>query len=88
MNPVDAVGWAASLVLFLTLGRQVWVQWRERSTEGVSGWLFVGQMTASVGFVIYSVLVDNPVFVATNCFILLIAIAGQCVYRYNRRRGR
>lgn len=86
MEPVDAVGWGASLVLFLTLGRQVFVQWRERSTQGVSGWLFIGQITASTGFVVYSFLVDNPVFVATNLFLLAIAITGQVVYRRNRRR--
>ena len=74
MEPVDAVGWGASLVLFLTLGRQVYVQWRERSTQGVSHWLFLGQITASSGFVVYSFLVDNPVFVATNLFILIYGI--------------
>lgn len=87
MEPVDLVGWGASLVLFLTLSRQVWKQWQERSTQGVSGWLFAGQITASVGFVVYSWLVDNLVFVATNLFILAIAITGQLVYRRNVRHG-
>lgn len=86
MTSVDLVGWGASLVLFLTLGRQVYVQWRERSTQGVSHWLFIGQMTASSGFVVYSILVDNPVFIATNSFILAVAITGQLVYRRNSRR--
>jgi len=27
--------------------------------SGVSAWLFAGQVAASIGFVIYSVLVDN-----------------------------
>ena len=88
MEPVDAVGWGASLVLFLTLGRQVYVQWRERSTQGVSHWLFVGQITASSGFVVYSVLVENPVFVTTNLFILAVAVLGQLVFRRNRRRDK
>lgn len=85
MALADWLGWAASAVLLATLVRQVWVQWRERSTEGVSSWLFVGQTVASVGFLLYSWLVDNPVFVFTNAAILLTAIAGQLIYRRNRR---
>ena len=81
----DAVGWAASLILIATLVRQVYVQCRERSTEGVSSWLFVGQLAASIGFIIYSVLVGNRVFVFTNCVILLTAVAGQLIYRHNAR---
>lgn len=87
ISAVDAVGWAASMVLFITLGRQVWVQWRERCTAGMSGWLFVGQMTASVGFIIYSALLANVVFIVTNAFLLSIAICGQVIYRRNVRRG-
>ena len=85
MQPEDWLGWGASAVLRATLLRQVFVQWRERRTDGVSSWLFVGQITASVGFVIYSWLVDNRVFVVTNSALLLTAIAGQLIYRRNVR---
>lgn len=88
MEPDEMVGWAASAVLLLTLGRQVYVQWRECSTAGVSSWLFIGQLTASVGFIIYSWLVGNAVFVFTNCMIALTAITGQVIYRRNRRGAR
>lgn len=85
MEPADWLGWAASAVLLVTLGRQVFVQWRERSSQGVSSWLFVGQVTASVGFVVYSWLVGNMVFVFTNVAILLTAVTGQGVQWRNRR---
>ena len=85
MQPEDWLGWGASAVLLATLLRQVFVQWRERRTDGVSSWLFVGQITASVGFVIYSWLVDNRVFVVTNSALLLTGIAGQLIYRRNVR---
>lgn len=85
MKPVDWLGWAASAVLLATLLRQVWVQWRERSTDGVSSWLFVGQISASIGFIAYSWLVGNRVFVVTNTAILLTAILGQVIYRRNVR---
>lgn len=82
------LGWVASLVLLTTLVCQVTRQWRSRSVEGVSPWLFAGQVTASTGFVIYSWLIDNWVFVVTNVAILATAIAGQVVYRRNVRASR
>jgi uncharacterized protein with PQ loop repeat len=81
----DAIGWMASAVLIATLLHQVRVQWRERSTEGVSGWLFVGQVTASAGFLTYSWLIDNTVFVLSNAVLIITALIGQWVYRRNRR---
>jgi MtN3 and saliva related transmembrane protein len=81
----DWLGWASSAVLLATLIRQVYSQWRKRSVEGVSSWLFIGQLTASTGFLIYSYLVDNWVFVFTNAALLLTAITGQLIYRRNVR---
>jgi uncharacterized protein with PQ loop repeat len=51
---VELIGWLSSGVLVLTLAQQVLKQWREDRSEGVSRWLFVGQMTASAGFTTYS----------------------------------
>lgn len=85
MSAADWIGWAASGVLIATLGRQVLVQWRERSTEGLSSWLFVGQLTASTLFTVYSVMVGNAVFVFTNSVLLLTAVTGQLIFRRNRR---
>lgn len=84
MEPVDAIGWAASLILLATLLRQVYVQWRERSTAGLSSWLFVGQCAANAGFAVYSGLIGNAVFVFTNIALLLTALVGQLIYRRNR----
>jgi hypothetical protein len=50
----EAVGWVSSAILVLTIAKQVYKQWREGSSEGVSKWLFVGQMAASLGFTVYS----------------------------------
>jgi MtN3 and saliva related transmembrane protein len=85
MQPADLVGWAASAVLFATVGRQVWKQWKEGQGEGVSRWLFIGQMTASALFLAYSWLVQNWVFVVSNFFLLLAALAGQVISTRNRR---
>lgn len=82
----DLTGWISALILILTISRQVYTQWKTRSTAGVSKWLFIGQLAASAGFVLYSFLVENWVFVATNAFMLLVGITGQLIYLRNKRR--
>jgi uncharacterized protein with PQ loop repeat len=81
----DLIGWAAAAILLLTLGRQVYTQWRDRTSQGVSRWLFVGQCAASVAFVVYSWLLGSWIFVVTNALILLTAVVGECIYVRNRR---
>jgi MtN3 and saliva related transmembrane protein len=82
----DLIGWLASAVLFATLFRQVWTQIRTRTAAGVSRWLFIGQMTASVLFLVYSVLLRNWVFSISNAVLLATAIVGQVVWVRNRGR--
>ncbi len=84
----DLVGWISALILVATISRQVYTQWRTRSIEGVSKWLFIGQLTASLGFTVYSYLLDNWVFVFANFFIFLTAVVGQCIYLRNQRSPR
>ena len=85
MNP-DVIGWLASAALLATLVRQVMTMARDQNAQGVSRWLFIGQCVASVGFIAYSLMVDNLVFVATNAAILVTAIVGQCIVA--RRKSR
>jgi MtN3 and saliva related transmembrane protein len=84
----DLIGWAASLTLVLTIGKQVHKQWKEQKTEGVSRWLFVGQLLASVLFLVYSAMVRNWVFVATNAVMLVNGFLGLWMYMIARRRER
>lgn len=85
MNP-DVIGWLASAVLLATLIRQIVATARDPDAKGVSRWLFAGQCVASIGFIVYSLMVDNLVFVATNCAILATAVVGQFVV--SRRKSR
>ena len=82
----EAVGWVSSFILVLTIGKQVYKQWQEGSSEGVSKWLFVGQMAASLGFTVYSWLVSNWVFVVTNSLMLGNALLGYGIVLHHRRR--
>lgn len=71
MHLVDMVGWLASIVLIATLIRQIYKQWRSPAEQGVSRWLFIGQISASILFIFYSYLVGNAVFIVSNALILL-----------------
>jgi MtN3 and saliva related transmembrane protein len=86
MNATEIIGWASSLILVLTIAKQVYKQWHEESSEGVSKWLFIGQMAASLGFTVYSWLVGNMVFVVTNSLMLLNALLGFGIVLRHRRR--
>lgn len=82
---IEAIGWVSSLILILTIGKQIHKQWQTRSSEGVSRWLFAGQLTASLGFTVYSLLVDNWVFVVTNGIMVANGLAGWAITARFRR---
>ncbi|CAN5144149.1 hypothetical protein BH18ACI2_BH18ACI2_03990 [soil metagenome] len=42
----EAIGWASSVILVLTISKQIYKQWKEGSSENISKWLFVGQLAA------------------------------------------
>lgn len=81
----DWIGWSASAILVATLLRQIVKQSESADQGGVSKWLFAGQCAASTGFVVYSVLVDNWVFIVTNSCVLLTAVIGQLRMTVGRR---
>ena len=85
----DAIGWISSLILIVTIAHQVAKQWRERTSAGVSTWLFVGQLAASVGFTIYSLLLRNWVFAVTNGVMVLNGLLGYAITIHQKgREGR
>ena len=81
----DLIGWASTVILLLTVGRQAWSQWKQRSAAGLSRWLFVGRSRRG-GLRGCSWLLDNYVFVVSNVFLLIIAAVGQGLYLRNSRR--
>ena len=74
----ESVGWVAAAILLVTTGRQVYSEWRSGTTQGVR-WQFIGQLAASAGFAIYSVLLKNWVFFVTSIFMLVTAGVGQWI---------
>lgn len=85
----DAIGWLSSLILLMTLSAQVYKQWKEETSKGVSKWLYIGQITADVGFLIYSWLLGSWVFVVTNILLIVSCFTGLAiVYRHRRRAQR
>ncbi len=84
----EFIGWVSSIILVVTIAKQVYKQWKEGKSEGVSIWLFVGQIAASIGFAVYSYLVWNPVFIFTNSLMVLNGIAGLSINIYLKKRER
>lgn len=84
---VEPIGWISSAILLATIAAQIVKQWQERSSRGVSRWLFIGQAVASLGFLIYSVLLRNWVFSLTNGVLLLSAIVGATLTLHFKRRA-
>ena len=84
----EAIGWASSIILLITLVKQVYKQWCEGTGEGVSKLLFVGQLLASIGFTIYSYMVGNWVFTATNGILILNNLLGLYLSFYFKRKNR
>ena len=82
----EIIGWASSLILLATLVKQVHKQWRDGTSEGISKWLFIGQLGASVGFTVYSYLVGSWVFMVTNSLLTINNVIGICLYFYFRKR--
>ena len=83
---LEIVGWASSCLLLATLIKQVYKQWKDGTGEGISKWLFVGQLAASVGFTIYSYLVGSWVFMATNALLTVNNVIGIFLYFYFKDR--
>jgi MtN3 and saliva related transmembrane protein len=82
------IGWSASAILLATILSQIVRQWKSGTSEGVSRWLFIGQMAASAGFSVYSWLVGDTVFIFTNLLMLVSAVAGLLIVLKHRRAGR
>ncbi|HJU04283.1 MAG TPA: SemiSWEET family transporter [Nitrospiraceae bacterium] len=83
----EIVGWSASLVLVVTILAQISRQWRQGSSKGVSKWLFLGQMAASAGFLVYSWLIYDRVFIFTNALMLVSALTGLAIVLRHRHKN-
>ena len=83
----EIIGWVSSIILLATLIKQVYKQWKEGTGEGISKWLFVGQVFASIGFTIYSYLVGNWVFTVTNAILTVNNFIGIGLYFYFKKKN-
>jgi MtN3 and saliva related transmembrane protein len=83
------IGWLSAAILLATVCRQVYSQWKSKASAGVSRWLFVGEISASIGFSAYSYLLHNWIFLFSNSAMLITAIVGEVIYISNRQtRGK
>ena len=73
------IGWASSALLLATLSYQIYQQWQSGQAQGISLALFGGEVAASIGFTLYSVLQRDWVFVVTNSLLVVNAVVGLWV---------
>ena len=81
----EVLGWLSSFILLLTIGKQIHKQWSEHTSTGVSKWLYIGQIAANSGFLIYSWLLGNWVFLITNLLLLGSSLVGLAIVFHHRR---
>ncbi|HEX5736335.1 MAG TPA: PQ-loop domain-containing transporter [Blastocatellia bacterium] len=80
---MEWLGWAAAVVLVITLFSQVKKNWEEKKLKGVNPLLYYGQAVASLCFALYSLSINSWVFVVTNALGFLSALVGiYLVHRY------
>jgi uncharacterized protein with PQ loop repeat len=84
MRP-EIIGWTSSVILLVTLAAQTRKLYKARSNQGVSTWLYVGELAAAIGFTVYSTLLHNAVFITTNALGVLTSLFGLAFFIRNRR---
>jgi len=84
---IEILGWASSIILLITLVKQVYKQWTDRTSEGISKWLFIGQLAASIGFTAYSYVTGSWVFAFTNAVLTINNMIGIYLYFHFKDRS-
>jgi uncharacterized protein with PQ loop repeat len=85
----QAIGWLAATILVLTIGKQVYKQWKEETSEGVSLYLFLGQLAANALFLTYASLTGDAVFIVANGLLLVTSLLGLGIkWKHTRAKRR
>lgn len=79
------VGWSASVVVVVTTIGQIYKQWQAHSSKGVSPFLFVGNVLASLLFLNYAIMIKNVVYEVTNSVMVLASVCGLALLIHQRR---
>ena len=81
----EIIGWGSSFILLLTIGKQIYKQWSEKTSRGVYKWLYIGEILANAGFIVYSGMLHNYVFLVTNALLLVSSLVGLGIVLHHRR---
>ena len=80
------IGWAASVIVLITVVAQIVKQWKSQSSKGVSPWLFVGEIASALLFLWYAIVIHNAVYITTNSLMAIASVAGLAILIWHRRR--
>lgn len=84
----QAIGWLAAAILVATIGSQVYKQWHDETSTGVSLYLFIGQLAANGLFVTYAIMTGDIVFMVANALLLVTSLLGLGIKLKHRRTDR
>ncbi|MBL7731196.1 MAG: SemiSWEET transporter [Chitinophagaceae bacterium] len=88
MSIADIIGYTAGAITSLTFLPQVIKTWKEKSAKDVSMLMFVIAALNEVLWIVYGILLNNWVIIATNAVVLSMSLC--MIYlklRYDRNNG-
>ncbi len=80
------LGWTSSAIIVLGVFAQVYRQWKEGRSHGVSRWLHVAEIAANIGFATYGFLRRDPVVIGTSAMLAIASTIGLGLVIVHRRR--
>lgn len=88
MSIADIIGYTAGAITSLTFLPQVIKTWKEKSAKDVSLLMFIIAALNEVLWIVYGILLNNWVIIATNVVVLSMSLC--MIYlklRYDRNNG-
>jgi MtN3 and saliva related transmembrane protein len=86
MSVADIIGYTAGAITSLTFLPQVIKTWKEKSAKDVSLLMFIIAAANEVLWIIYGVLLNNWVIIATNAVVLTMSLCMIWLkLRYDRK---
>ena len=75
MNPVELLGYAAGILVVISLLPQVIKSWKTKSTKDISLWRYVIYIIGLALWIVYAIIINNGPVAVMNGIGLLLALS-------------
>ena len=75
MNPVELLGYAAGILVVISLLPQVIKSWKTKSTKDISLWRYVIYIIGLAFWIVYAIIINNGPVAVMNGIGLLLALS-------------